>query len=88
MSSLVSASSLVFSVTSSVTVSSVSEEKIEQIIMPKVTLMDYVKGQGIVLNEPSVVAIDTETKKPLAVGMKAREMLGRTPLKMTLKDHF
>ena len=39
----------------------------------------YVKGQGIVLNEPSVVAIDSETKKPLAVGSEAREMLGRTP---------
>ena len=39
----------------------------------------YVKGQGIVLNEPSVVAIDSETKKPLAVGKEAREMLGRTP---------
>ena len=43
----------------------------------------YVKGQGIVLNEPSVVAIDNETKKPLAVGSKAREMLGRTPGKVT-----
>ena len=39
----------------------------------------YVKGQGIVLNEPSVVAIDSDTKKPLAVGRDAREMLGRTP---------
>lgn len=39
----------------------------------------YIKGQGIVLNEPSVVAIDSETKKPLAVGREAREMLGRTP---------
>lgn len=39
----------------------------------------YVKGQGVVLNEPSVVAIDGETKKPLAVGREAREMLGRTP---------
>ena len=39
----------------------------------------YVKGQGIVLNEPSVVAIDSDTKKPLAVGKEAREMLGRTP---------
>ena len=39
----------------------------------------YVKGQGIVLNEPSVVAIDSDTKKPLAVGHDAREMLGRTP---------
>ena len=39
----------------------------------------YIKGQGIVLNEPSVVAMDAETKKPLAVGSEAREMLGRTP---------
>ncbi|MDD3392282.1 MAG: rod shape-determining protein MreB [Bacilli bacterium] len=42
----------------------------------------YVKGQGIVLNEPSVVAIDSETKRPLAVGHEAREMLGRTPGKV------
>ena len=39
----------------------------------------YIKGQGIVLNEPSIVAIDAETKKPLAVGTEAREMFGRTP---------
>ena len=39
----------------------------------------YIKGQGIVLNEPSVVAIDAETKKPLAFGTEARNMLGRTP---------
>src|SRR5574344_548861 len=42
----------------------------------------YIKGQGIVLNEPSVVAIDAETKKPLAVGTEAKEMLGRTPGKV------
>ena len=42
----------------------------------------YIKGEGIVLNEPSVVAIDIENRKPLAVGMKAREMLGRTPGKV------
>ena len=42
----------------------------------------YIKGQGIVLNEPSVVAIDSETKKPLAVGSEARDMLGRTPGKV------
>ena len=39
----------------------------------------YIKGQGIVLNEPSVVAIDEETKRPVAVGTAAKEMLGRTP---------
>lgn len=39
----------------------------------------YVKGQGIVLNEPSVIALDTETKQLLAVGEEARRMVGRTP---------
>lgn len=42
----------------------------------------YVKGQGIVLNEPSVLAIDSETKNVLAVGRDANEMLGRTPGKV------
>ena len=42
----------------------------------------YIKGQGIVLNEPSIVAIDSDTKKILAVGHQAREMLGRTPGKV------
>jgi len=41
-----------------------------------------VKGEGIVLNEPSVVAIDEDTKKVLAVGNEAHEMLGRTPGKV------
>jgi rod shape-determining protein MreB len=39
----------------------------------------YVKGKGIVLNEPSVVAIDSSTNRVLAVGEEARRMLGRTP---------
>lgn len=39
----------------------------------------YVKGKGIVLNEPSVVAIDKNTNKVLAVGEEARQMVGRTP---------
>ena len=42
----------------------------------------YIKGQGIVLNEPSIVAIDTETKRVIAVGKEANEMLGRTPGKV------
>lgn len=42
----------------------------------------YIKGQGIVLNEPSIVAIDTETKKVIAVGKEANDMLGRTPGKV------
>jgi rod shape-determining protein MreB len=39
----------------------------------------FVRGQGIVLNEPSVVAIEKATDKVLAVGSAAKEMLGRTP---------
>ncbi|MDD7693215.1 MAG: rod shape-determining protein [Lactobacillaceae bacterium] len=39
----------------------------------------YVQGKGIVLNEPSVVAIDTKTNKILAVGSEAYRMVGRTP---------
>ncbi|GEO66010.1 rod shape-determining protein [Levilactobacillus spicheri] len=39
----------------------------------------YVVGKGIVLNEPSVVAIDTKTDKVLAVGSEAYRMVGRTP---------
>lgn len=43
------------------------------------TIIVYVKGKGIVLREPSVVAIDKNTKEVLAVGQEARKMLGRTP---------
>ncbi len=39
----------------------------------------YLKGHGIVINEPSVVAVNIKTNQILAVGMKAKEMLGRTP---------
>jgi rod shape-determining protein MreB and related proteins len=39
----------------------------------------YVRGHGIVLNEPSVVAIDTTTGRPVAVGIEAKRMMGRTP---------
>ncbi|MBE3590491.1 MAG: rod shape-determining protein [Firmicutes bacterium] len=39
----------------------------------------YVRGRGIVLQEPSVVAIRAETKQPLAVGNEAKRMIGRTP---------
>lgn len=45
-------------------------------------ILIYVKGKGVVLNEPSVVSIDTNTKKVLAVGKEAKEMLGRTPGKV------
>ena len=43
------------------------------------TVLVYVKGKGIVLREPSVVAIDKNTDRILAVGEEARKMLGRTP---------
>ena len=50
----------------------------------------YVRGQGIVLNEPSVVAVEVSTGKILAIGSEARRMLGRTPSEISairpLKD--
>src|SRR5262245_38601368 len=50
----------------------------------------FVKGRGIVLNEPSVVAVDRTTNRVLAVGQEAKMMLGRTPEEITairpLKD--
>lgn len=39
----------------------------------------YIKGEGIVLDEPSIVAIDTDTKRVIAAGKDASEMFGRTP---------
>ena len=47
-------------------------------------ILIYVKGKGVVLNEPSVVSIDTNTKKVLAIGNEAKEMLGRTPGKVKI----
>ncbi len=38
-----------------------------------------VRGKGIIINEPSWVAVDKRTKKPLAIGLQAKEMVGRTP---------
>ena len=50
----------------------------------------YVRGEGIVLREPSVVAVDANSNEVLAIGKKAKEMLGRTPESITavrpLKD--
>ena len=43
------------------------------------SVLVYVKGKGIVLNEPSVVALDKNTGKLLKVGAEAQDMLGRTP---------
>jgi rod shape-determining protein MreB len=50
----------------------------------------HVKGRGILLREPSVVAINSDTRQVLAVGVEAKKMLGRTPSKIVavrpLKD--
>jgi rod shape-determining protein MreB len=43
----------------------------------------YIKGKGIVLNEPSVVTIESHSKKVLAVGEEAKRMIGRTPGNLT-----
>jgi len=43
------------------------------------TTLIYLRGKGIVLREPSVVAVDLNTKQPLAVGDEAKRMLGKTP---------
>ncbi|MDV3429371.1 MAG: rod shape-determining protein [Bacillota bacterium] len=43
------------------------------------TVLVYLKGKGVVLKEPSVVAIDRNNNKILAVGEEARQMIGRTP---------
>lgn len=45
-------------------------------------ILIYVKGEGVVLNEPSVVIVDESTKRPIAFGKEADEMLGRTPGKI------
>jgi rod shape-determining protein MreB len=39
----------------------------------------YVRGEGIVINEPSVVAVNVRDGRPVAVGLEAKRMLGRTP---------
>lgn len=43
------------------------------------SVLVYVEGQGIVLREPSVVAIEKETKRVLAIGTEAKRMIGKTP---------
>ncbi len=42
-------------------------------------ILVWVRGQGIVLNEPSVVAVERATGRPVAIGSAAKEMIGRTP---------
>jgi len=39
----------------------------------------YAKGKGVIVREPSVVALQTDTKQIVAVGNDARNMIGRTP---------
>ena len=53
--------------------------KIIGIDLGTASVLVYVQGKGIVLQEPSVVAIDTNTDKILKVGTEAQQMLGRTP---------
>lgn len=43
----------------------------------------YVRGKGIVCNEPSVVVVRKDDKKPIAVGIEAKKMLGKTPVNIT-----
>lgn len=47
-------------------------------------LLIYSKNKGIILNEPSVVAIDADSKKVIAVGLEAKEMVGKTSQKITV----
>ena len=49
------------------------------VVLGTANLLVYVRGKGIVLREPSVVAINSITKQVKAVGEEARLMLGRTP---------
>ena len=44
----------------------------------------YVKGKGIVVNEPSIVALNRQTRKMVAIGHEAKEMLGRTPVEIEI----
>ncbi len=48
----------------------------------------YERGRGIVLNEPSMVAINSETRKVLAIGHEAKSYLGRTPRGMEVVRPF
>ncbi|MCD6289133.1 MAG: rod shape-determining protein [Anaerolineae bacterium] len=54
-------------------------EKLIGIDLGTVNVLVYVQGRGIIMQEPSVVAISTRDNKIVAVGREARDMLGRTP---------
>ena len=56
---------------------SISQEKV--IDLGTANILIYAKGEGIVVNEPSVVTINVETNRPVAVCEVASEMLGKTP---------
>ena len=43
------------------------------------SILVYIRGKGVVLKEPSVVAIDRDSNKIMAIGEEARLMIGRTP---------
>jgi len=47
------------------------------------TTLVYVKGKGIIINEPSVVAVNQKTGQVLAIGVEAKRMIGRTPAHIT-----
>ncbi len=47
----------------------------------------FVQGEGVVLTEPTVVAIDLDTRTVIAVGTKAKQMIGKTP-ENTLEDYW
>ena len=49
------------------------------------SILVYIKGKGVVLKEPSVVALDRETNKVITFGEEARLMIGRTPGKTAEK---
>src|SRR3989344_7607289 len=44
----------------------------------------YVKGQGVLINEPSVVALNEKTGQVVAIGNDAKQMIGRTPTHITV----
>ena len=52
------------------------------------TVIAYVKGKGIVLREPSVVAVNNISGEVVAIGHEARRMLGRTPRKYCSNETF
>ena len=52
------------------------------------SILVYIRGKGVVLKEPSVVAFDRDTNKIKAIGEDARLMLGRTPGNIVARCYF